>query len=137
MRIGEIWNKFISGIIDAFVKLNELWFSKSHTRLYSPTFDRTRVYIDERTIDFPTLYSGTSAQARMESLGLNVEQYREYINTYLERAIQEHYNNTLVRIGEMRFESSLFRKKKDPGAPYNKYPIVKTKFLDGYEPNKI
>jgi len=135
VNIGEIWNKFIGAVNDAVMKLAELWFGKSQTRLYSPVFDTN--LIDDRTINSPTLYSGEYAQRRMQQLGLDEEGYRRYLETYLERQIYTVYQNNFTRAGNVVFDSSIFRKKKDPGAPYNKYPIVKTKFLDGYQPNKI
>jgi hypothetical protein len=62
------------------------------------------------------LYSEITFEERLERLGLDIEQYREILNSFV--------------------GGSLHLKKKDPGAPYNKYPIVKTKFLDGYQPTK-
>lgn len=137
MRIGEIWNSFISTAVDCVIQIKRLWFG-DYQEPWTPPEEPARWYGLDSSERISAYYSSPSVQARLDSLGIDVEEYRAYINSYLSRQIDTMYQNNFTRIGNVAFDSSIFsRKKKDPGAPYNKYPIVKTKFLDGYEPNKI
>jgi len=89
-------------------KVPERWYALNPTLNPYPQYTFTELPLHR------TLYSEITFEERLERLGLGIEQYREILNSFV--------------------GGSLHLKKKDPGAPYNKYPIVKTKFLDGYEP---
>lgn len=99
----------------------------------APSFGTLTYQTSEgRTVNIPTLYSGEYAQDRMEQLGLDSAQFAEYLSRHIERQMNDY-----ARYAAAGYTDRFRPKKKDPGAPYNKYPIVKTKFLDGYQPNKI
>ncbi len=117
----EDWVDFAENIWDI---LKDLWeelveFLPWRKRRVEESWTALNPYSQYTFTEFPlqpTPYSEITFEERLERLGMNVEEYREILNAFMDRSLQ---------------------RQKDPGAPYNKYPIVKTKFLDGYQPNKI